>query len=153
MTLQRLGFIGAGGMTETILTTLAETLNDRLELLSVLVLPEFADLAKDLLDRTSERIAAATRLHTNLEQYLADTPELVVECAGHVAVREYGREILRAGIDFLAVSTGAFADDAFRLQIEAAANAGQAKLILSSGAIGGIDVLGAARLSGLQEVT
>lgn len=43
MTLHRLGFIGAGGMTETVLTTLAETLDDRLELLSVLVLPEFAN--------------------------------------------------------------------------------------------------------------
>lgn len=153
MTLRRLGFIGAGGMTETVLTTLAERLDDRLELLSVLILPEFADLAKELIDRQGDSIATTTRLHTNLEQYLADVPELVVECAGQMAVRQYGREILRAGIDFLVVSTGAFADDAFRLQAEAAATAGRAKLIVSSGAIGGIDVLGAARLSGLREVT
>lgn len=106
-----------------------------------------------LIDRQGESIAAAIRLHTNLEQYLADVPELVVECAGQMAVRQYGREILRAGIDLLVVSTGVFADDAFRLQAEAAASAGRAKLIVSSGAIGGIDVLGAARLSGLREVT
>jgi aspartate dehydrogenase len=82
------------------------------------------------------------RLHT-LEDLLALRPALVVECAGHAALRDAGAAVLSAGCDLLVASVGALA---------AAAAAGGARLRIPAGALGGLDVLGAARFAGLSSV-
>ena len=152
MKLQRLALIGAGGMAETVLGTLAETLDAPLDALSLLVLPEVREVAEALLARLGSRLARVVAVRTDLAGVLADTPDLVVECAGHGAVRQYCAATLAEGIDVLAVSTGAFADDDLRAAATAAAKGSGAQLFLSTGAIGGIDVLTAAALSGLTSV-
>jgi aspartate dehydrogenase len=152
MKLQRLGLIGAGGMADTVLSTLAETLEAPLDFLSVLVLPEAAEAATAMMDRLGVRLANAFAVRTDLTGLLGDTPDLVVECAGHGAVRQYCAATLVEGIDFLAVSTGAFADESLHEAACAAAKEGGAQLFLSAGAVGGIDVLTAAALSGLTSV-
>ena len=90
-------------------------------------------------------------------QSLADLmdwhPSLVVECAGHAAVREYLPSLLEAGIDVILASVGALADTIVAEKLAAAAEKGNAQLIAVSGAIGGIDALRAASLAGLDEVT
>lgn len=79
-------------------------------------------------------------------------PDLVVECAGHAAIRAHVLPALRAGIDALVVSTGALADDDLHAALEDAARAGGARVRLLSGAIGAIDALSAAREGGLAAV-
>ncbi len=82
---------------------------------------------------------------------LAQTgPDIVAECAGHGAVRSYGRPLLAQGIEFLVISTGVLADDAERRGLNEAARRGRAKLILPAGAIAGIDGLTALRQGGLD---
>lgn len=73
----------------------------------------------------------------------ADTG-LVIECAGHDAVRQYGPAVLTRGMDFAIVSAGVLADDALQDQLVSAAQDGGARLQVLSGAIGGIDALAAA---------
>ena len=79
-------------------------------------------------------------------------PDLVVECAGHGAIRQHVLAALAAGIDALVVSIGALSDAALAQALEEAARAGGAQVHLLAGAIGGIDALSAARLGGLDEV-
>ncbi|REE04456.1 aspartate dehydrogenase domain-containing protein [Citricoccus muralis] len=66
--------------------------------------------------------------------------DLVVECAGVTAAGEYGPEIIAAGTDLVLTSVGALADaDLARTLL-----AGPGRLWVTSGAIGGFDVLAAA---------
>jgi aspartate dehydrogenase len=79
-------------------------------------------------------------------------PDLVVECAGHDAVRDAVPDFLAAGIDAIIVSIGALADPGTEKRIEDAARRGGARASLVSGAVGGLDALRAARLAGLERV-
>lgn len=83
---------------------------------------------------------------------LAALPKFVVEAAGHAALKAHGVEVLKRGSDLLVVSVGALADPALREALAAAAGQGGAKMLLVSGAIGGIDALAAARQGGLDSV-
>lgn len=76
---------------------------------------------------------------------LIDRSDLVVEAAGHQAVRSYGAAVLGAGVDLLLVSVGAMADEELRRGL---ASSGPGRLVISSGAIGGLDLLRSARRAG-----
>jgi len=89
----------------------------------------------------------------SLAGLLAWRPSLAVECAGHAAVGEYLPPLLEAGIDVILASVGALADAAVAEKLAAAAEKGNARLVVVSGAIGGIDALRAARHAGLDQVT
>jgi aspartate dehydrogenase len=76
---------------------------------------------------------------------LIERSRLVVECAGHDAVASHGPAVLESGRDLLLVSVGALADDRILESLQAA---GPGRVALSTGALGGVDVLRAARLAG-----
>ncbi|WP_227272444.1 aspartate dehydrogenase [Roseobacter weihaiensis] len=80
---------------------------------------------------------------SSLDDLHPDT-DFVLECAGHDAVRQFGPDVLRGGVDFGVLSAGALADDAGLDRLRRASQTGAAQLILVSGAIGGIDALAAA---------
>lgn len=80
-----------------------------------------------------------------LAELLAWRPDLVIEAAGHAAVAETLPQVLAAGIPALPASTGALADDALLLRLAEAAQTGNARLIVPSGAVGGLDYLAALR--------
>lgn len=84
---------------------------------------------------------------------LAQEPDLVVECASHDALRQYGEAVLDAGIDLIAVSVGILAEPEYRDRLLSAADRSGARLIIPSGAIGGVDVITAARHATLERVT
>lgn len=84
---------------------------------------------------------------------LPAAPDLVAECAGHSAVRDYGAVVLSRGIDFLVISIGSLADADLYESLERAARDGGAKLVLAAGAVAGADALAAARVGGLTRVT
>lgn len=84
---------------------------------------------------------------------LARAPDVVVECAGHGAVDAHGAAVLGAGTDLIVASVGSLADDAMLERLREAARTGGAQLTVPAGAIGGIDALAAARLSGIGAVT
>jgi aspartate dehydrogenase len=90
---------------------------------------------------------------TALSDLLAREPEVVVEMAGHEALRCHGPGVLRAGVDLVILSVGALADPALETEIVAAACAGRTRAIVASGAIGGLDAIGAAAVGGLERVT
>ncbi|MGJ7575046.1 aspartate dehydrogenase [Variovorax sp. RB2P76] len=87
-----------------------------------------------------------------LETLLAADIDIVVECAGHNAVDAYAVDVLRAGLDLVLVSIGALADAEREQRLRHEATAAGRQMLLPSGAIGGIDWIGAARSAGLSEV-
>jgi aspartate dehydrogenase len=84
---------------------------------------------------------------------LPDTIDHMIDCAGHLALKAHGPDILRSGTDLTTVSLGALADSGLFQELEAAAIEGNSKLHLASGAIGALDCLRAARVGKLQSVT
>jgi aspartate dehydrogenase len=91
-------------------------------------------------------------LWTTLDALLASAPDVVVECAGAPALDAYAEPVLRSGCDLLIASVGALADPVRQARLTAAAEHGGSRLLLSAGAVGGLDHLAAARRCGLQRV-
>lgn len=87
-----------------------------------------------------------------LDELLAAGPAVVVEAASHDALRAHGEAVLAHGADLICLSVGALADDAFRERLLDAARRSGARLIVPSGAVGGLDLLRAASESGLERV-
>ncbi len=91
-------------------------------------------------------------LTADLCDFLDFATTLVVECAGQESVRQHGQQVLASGKDLIVISVGALGDDELLGRLEAtAANAGR-RLIVPAGAMGGLDMLGAAALGEIEEV-
>ncbi len=68
--------------------------------------------------------------------------DLIVEAAGHQFVYDYGERILGAGPDLLLASIGALTDEILYARLLAAR---PGRLFLTTGALGGLDLISAAR--------
>ena len=79
-------------------------------------------------------------------------PDFVMECASHEAVEEFGPYFLNLGVDFGVVSTGALANAQLFEHLKNASEIGNAKLVILSGAVGGIDALSAAKVQNMEKV-
>jgi aspartate dehydrogenase len=84
---------------------------------------------------------------------LDQQPDVVVEAAGHEALRCFGPTVLQHGIDLLMVSVGALANPETERSIRAAAHTGRSQATVVSGAIGALDAIGSAAVGGLTGVT
>jgi aspartate dehydrogenase len=136
----RVGLIGLGAIARGVVGLLRP--EDDVELVGALVAqPE------------KRRAAAGPRILTSVEELLEQEPDVVVELAGHAALRCYGPAILRAGVDVMMVSVGALAEPAVEQAILEAACAGRSQAIVISGAIGGLDAIASAAVGGLTRVT
>lgn len=89
----------------------------------------------------------------DMQQLKSVRPDLVVECAGHSALRQFGSEALLSGHDLLIASVGALADVELERQLRQDAARSGAHVLIPSGALGGLDLLAAARLGGVDHVT
>lgn len=111
-----------------------------------------------LTDRSKE---CATRLQEKMTKvrYVPDIVpilndiKLVVEAASQDAARYYVPLALSAGVDVLIMSVGIFQDEEFQNDAFRLAKRKSAKIYMPSGAIGGIDALGAASLEQIDDVT
>jgi aspartate dehydrogenase len=88
-----------------------------------------------------------------LDDFIEWRPSLVVECAGHAAVKDAVPSLLKNGTDVIVLSIGSFADAEVYDAANRAAAEGGGRLIAATGAIGGIDALRSARAAGLDRVT
>lgn len=141
---KRFAIIGFGAITEEMVRCLEEG-NQLANLAGVLVRPQ-------RLAEAQEKSAGRFAVVDNIVALLALEPDVVAECAGHGAMRQYGPAVLAHGTDLLCSSVGVLADRAFAAAIAQAAKA-PARLLIPSGAVAGIDGLLAARTAGLRRVT
>jgi aspartate dehydrogenase len=148
-----LGLVGYGTVAGLALEAVAARLERPLDRLVCCARAAGADRARALVERHGARLAHECLVVTTTEDLIAARPEVVVEAAGHEAIVLTGEAVLAAGIELVVSSVGALADDDLRTRLEAAARRGGGRLTLLPGAIGGLDILAAAKLSGLTEVT
>lgn len=80
---------------------------------------------------------------TKLADLIAARPHLVVEAAGQESVASHVPALLVAGISVVVASIGALAEAATMTAIAEARQVSGARLIIASGAIGGLDYLAA----------
>lgn len=139
----RVALIGMGAIGYRIARSL-QARQDRVEWVGALVL----DPERHPVDPAAGSLVITDRF----DELMATRPDLVVECAGHSAVKSHGRDVLLAGCDLLLVSAGALADDALLIGLQQAAATASRHLFVASGAIGGLDWLRAARRAGPLEV-
>lgn len=134
----RVGLVGSGTIARGVAEAIAGDPGCGIEVVAVLA-------------RTPTEVMRGPVIAT-LADVLEAQPDVVVEAASHAAVRETAEIVLMRGTHFVCVSVGALADEALRERLVAAARAGGARLIVPSGAVGGLDVLAAAAHAGLDEV-
>lgn len=140
----RFGIIGFGRIGQRLARRLPET-QDAPELAGVLVSPGRRAEAEALVGRE--------RVFDRLDDFLAQRPDVTVECAGAQALADNGAAILAAGSDLLPLSLAAFADRNVEARMLEAARRGPGRLEIPAGAMASIDMLAAAREDGLSAVT
>ncbi len=140
---QRVAIIGWGAIGQVVAAGLIESCETPLT--ALLVRPhQVPDVAAS--------VPPDTRVVTAVVDLLAENPDVVIECAGQNAVREYGKAVLSSGADMMIASTGALADEALLKALRSAASASNAQILIPAGAIAGLDGLGALRAAGLTSV-
>lgn len=145
-----LGLIGYGTIAGALVRLLRAQAQGRVAALTVLARPGSAARAAAAAARD---FGAAATVVTEADALVAARPTLVVEAAGHAAVRDAALPCLAAGIETVIVSVGALADAGLEAAVARAAREGRTRAVLPAGAIGGIDLLAALRLGGLARVT
>jgi aspartate dehydrogenase len=143
----RLGIIGCGNIGQFIMKNLAREDFQEFSLAVISDRPENEERARAL---ASEYGCEYT---TDPASLAGRGLDVVLEAATPAAVRQYVPDLLRAGVNVLAMSVGAFADGELMEEARRAAEAGGSKLLLPTGGIAGLDNLKAARLAGLEEAT
>jgi aspartate dehydrogenase len=140
--MKHIGLIGYGGIGRAVTTRLRECGRGE-DIVGVLVRP----------GRVRALVEEGIPAVGTLEELTDRRPDIVAEVAGQEALAAYGPAILLAGCDLLVASVGALADRAFANRLEAAAKSAGCRVLLSTGAIGGIDAIAAMSVSGLRRVT
>jgi aspartate dehydrogenase len=138
------GLIGCGGIAQALLAALRGPEAAQIRLVGALARPGRGGVARAAL--------GDVEIVESLDDLLARGPDLIAEVAGQEAVAACGEAVLRCGVDFLPISIGALAEPALYERLKAAAAAGQARILLAAGAIGGIDAIAAMRVGGLRSV-
>lgn len=105
------------------------------------------DLNKNSADEFSERFDCKTLAPDEFPKL-----DLIVEAASQEAVVEHVPGLLARGQDVMVMSVGAFADEELLKRVRKILSAKEAKLILPSGAIGGLDLVRSAKEGKIDSV-
>ena len=141
---KRLAVIGFGAISEELVRCL-ETRGELDTLVGVLVRPQRVTQVRQL---AAGRFVVVEEIDALLDL----GAEVVVECAGHGALKRLGPPALARGVDLMIAAVGALADPEFAAKIVRGAG-NHAQVWIPSGAVAGIDGLLAARTAGLKHVT
>ncbi|VCU68470.1 L-aspartate dehydrogenase [Pigmentiphaga humi] len=141
----RISMIGSGAIGTSVLSLLKNDPDVSVD--SVIVAEHTLEQARAAIAEIAPKAQVVTRLDE-----AGQRPDLLVECAGHGALRAHVLPALEQGIPCVVVSIGALSDVELARELEAAAARGKTQIQLLSGAIGGIDALAAARIGGLDSV-
>ena len=134
----RLALIGYGAIGQLIVARLREQ--------------DDLDLLDGILVRSPPRIDPGVPVWYDAREMIAVEPDIVIEAAGHEALRSIGPAVVASGADLIVAAVGALADEDFAEELREAARDG-ARVIVPSGAVAGLDGLVAARTAGLERVT
>lgn len=143
----RISVIGVGSIGRYLIESLHAGRAGRIALVSIAAGPGGQARLTELSTLTG------CRATTSPLDLLTDKPDLVIEAASQAAVRQYAVPLLEGGADIMVMSVGALADGALLGKITDAAERLGRRVHVPAGAVGGLDVLRAASLDRLDEVT
>ncbi len=89
---------------------------------------------------------------SKIDELLETDPDIVVEVASPSAVKEYALPVLERGKILIILSSGALLDENLRNTIVETCKRTGARVIVPSGAIGGIDILKALSIVGIDRI-
>lgn len=148
----KLAILGYGNIAESLIDHLENILTEPLETLIILARESGKEKANALIKKVKSNVARQAGVVTSTQALIATQPDLVVECAGHDGVKQSVPLLLSAGIDVVLVSIGAMTDQSLAEKLQLCAKASGAKLILVSGAIGGIDIISSLSIAGDMKI-
>jgi aspartate dehydrogenase len=132
---KRVGIIGCGAIGSLI----AEAVDQGIVQCEELIL---YDSDKEKAERLQESLDTSTILVSNFDEMLNLRPTVIVEAASQEAVSEYLDKIIDNNIDVIVMSVGALLGSSLKSD----------KIHTTSGAIGGLDAISSAALTGINEV-
>jgi aspartate dehydrogenase len=132
---RRLVLIGFGAIAGDLAATLLQAREPAYEI-GVLLRPGSA---------SRQRVPADCTILSASSELPGFAPDLVVEAAGHQAVRDAVPDCLALGLPVLISSIGALHDDALLQRLVATARQHGGRLLLASGALGALDYVRAVR--------
>ena len=135
MNVKKVGLIGCGAIGTVLAEAIERKLVDCRELVVYDVEPTKAQKLKTSIDFPVIIVG-------NIDELIAQKPKVIVEAASQQAVKDYIAKIVSSGTELIVMSTGALLD----------LNVNSSKIHFTSGAIGGLDALSSAALSGIDEV-
>lgn len=133
--------IGCGSLGTIIAEGIKGNLNEQYEIKAV------CDARQDCAKKLAAHLQVPVVM--SLNEITAMKPDYVVEAASKEVVEQMAPDILGAGINMIILSVGALADEELVKMINQAGKGTEAKLHVASGAVGGFDLMGAARFGGL----
>jgi aspartate dehydrogenase len=113
--------------------------------------PEDGELVGVLVRRNAAR-EGALPVYTDLGAFLRVRPEVVLEAAGPAAFALHAEAIVATGATLISVSASALMDAQFRDRLESLCAQHGTRVYFPSGALGGLDALGAAAVGELTGV-
>ncbi len=142
----RIGVIGFGTIGRAVARAIRDNRAGSVRLVAVLV----RDVNKV---SAAEVEPLACKVTADADEFFAVDTQVIIEAAGHAAVRQYAERSLRSGRDMLAVSAGAFVDDDLLAAIKNTAAESGRRFMIPSGALGGLDAISSGAVGALDEVT
>ncbi|WP_166415498.1 aspartate dehydrogenase [Cochlodiniinecator piscidefendens] len=135
--------IGAGSIGQHIIDAICDV--PGVEIQAVLVRPERETYY-------AQHLPTGVTVASDVAQLEGLNFDFAVECAGHDGLRQFGADVLRAGINLGILSAGAMLDASTVQSLETAALTGGARIKILSGALAGVDALCALAGAGLETV-
>ncbi len=140
--------MGCGFIGETLAKAIEQELSPHLEL--VAVFDGNASVSQSL----AEKLRTKPEVVRDADEMFAHKKvELVIEAASQAAARSYIPKALAAGKHVMTMSVGALADREFYDEVTKTAKAKKLKVLIPSGAIGGLDWIRSASRAGLDSVS
>lgn len=140
-----LGLIGYGAIGQLLARAIHERRGGDVSLAAVL------DVYEDPpFEQSEEGLPAYT---TSIDNFLSQELDVVVEAASQSVLKAYALQIVNSGRHLVPMSVGAFSDLSFLEDLSAAAMEHNCRVLLPSGAIGGLDALSAAANDEIDTVT
>lgn len=122
-----IGLIGFGGVNQDVLLSLQPWLAER--------------QAKVVVLRQQASTQDGVTICTQLDEFLAHQPDLIIEAAGQEAVAQYLLPCLQTGATMVVSSVGAFTNIDLLEQAQALCRTKGNRMIVPSGAVGGLDYI------------
>ncbi len=142
----RLAVIGCGAIGQEVLRYFDENPSN---VTVVAVLDRDIEKARNIVTQLRKQRPAVVK---SLNELLHQRPNVVLEAASPEAVHTYVPALLARGIDVIMLSVSALVDRDLLRRIREICQRTGARLVVPSGAIGGVDLIRAHTRAGLQEI-